>query len=70
MSNVHDHLWIDIFQHTHFFDEQDEKRIWKYRHHLIYAACKHGSVRAVSAMMLSGTWTNPTFNRVRAGSWC
>jgi len=58
MSNLHDHLWIDILQHTCFFVEQDEKRIWNYRHHLMFCACEHGSIRAVNAMISSGANVN------------
>jgi len=54
MSNLHDHLWIDIFQHTHVVAEQDEKRIWRYRHHLIFRVCYYGSIRAVNALIASG----------------
>jgi len=65
MSNVHDHLWIDIFQQC------DEKRIWKYRHH----ACEYGSIRAVCAMIASGTDVNQQEDEyghtpLLIASWC
>jgi len=68
MSNVHDHLWIDIFQHTYLV-EQDEKRIWKYRHHLIFDACKHGYIRAVRAVIASSADVNQQENDGRTPLW-
>jgi len=68
MSNVHDHLWIDIFQHTRLV-EQDEKRIWRYRHHLIFYACDHGSTRALNAIIASGGDVNMVDNNGRAPLW-
>jgi len=69
MSNVHDHLWIDIFQHT-YLTEQDEKRIWKYRHHLIFdACCKNGSIRTLSAIIASGADVNQQENDGRTPLW-
>jgi len=76
MSNLHDHLWIDIFQHTHVVAEQDEKRIWRYRHHLILFACRHGSMRVVNAMVASGADVNNICDKYgqtplhTASFWC
>jgi len=69
MSNVHDHLWIDIFQHTRF-PEQNEKRIWKYRHHLLFdACCDRDTIRAVNAIIASGANVNARNNLGQTPLW-
>jgi len=61
---THDHLWIDILQHTqrNFFLENNNKRVFKYRHELLLDACISGSSNAVRMLLAAGANVNRAYD--------
>jgi len=58
---LHDHLWMDIFQHTQrSFFGCENKRVWKYRHNLLINASMYGSSSVVRLLLASGANVNYT----------
>jgi len=58
-SDLHDHLWIDIFQHTQrSFFGCENKRVWKYRYPLLSHVIKHGSYRVFKTVLATGIDVN------------